>query len=224
MEGEEGSSATPNVNKRIFKRICVFCGSRAGYKSTFGDAALELGKLLVKRKINLVYGGGSVGLMGLISQTVFNGGCHVLGVIPKALLPHEISGETIGEVKEVADMHQRKAEMAKHADAFIAIPGGYGTMEELLEVITWSQLGIHDKPVGLLNVDGYYNSLLALFDKGVEEGFIEDSARHIVIIANTADELIKKMEEHEPVHDKVAPGQSWEVNQLLESNVGSPKI
>ncbi|KAK7844646.1 cytokinin riboside 5'-monophosphate phosphoribohydrolase LOG1 isoform X1 [Quercus suber] len=253
MEGEEGSSATPNVKKRIFKRICVFCGSRAGYKSTFGDAALELGKLLVKRKINLVYGGGSVGLMGLISQTVFNGGCHVLGVIPKALLPHEvlfhaysiycaffiyllyeilelikphlqISGETMGEVKEVADMHQRKAEMAKHADAFIAIPGGYGTMEELLEVITWSQLGIHDKPVGLLNVDGYYNSLLALFDKGVEEGFIEDSARHIVIIANTADELIKKMEEHEPVHDKVALGQSWEVNQLLESNVGSPKI
>ncbi|XP_050283868.1 cytokinin riboside 5'-monophosphate phosphoribohydrolase LOG1-like isoform X3 [Quercus robur] len=224
MEGEEGSSATPNVKKRIFKRICVFCGSRAGYKSTFGDAALELGKLLVKRKINLVYGGGSVGLMGLISQTVFNGGCHVLGVIPKALLPHEISGETMGEVKEVADMHQRKAEMAKHADAFIAIPGGYGTMEELLEVITWSQLGIHDKPVGLLNVDGYYNSLLALFDKGVEEGFIEDSARHIVIIANTADELIKKMEEHEPVHDKVAPGQSWEVNQLLESNVGSSKI
>ncbi|KAM3686127.1 hypothetical protein ACB098_11G177100 [Castanea mollissima] len=224
MEGEDGSSATPNVKKRIFKRICVFCGSRAGYKSTFSDAALELGKLLVKRKINLVYGGGSVGLMGLISQTVFNGGCHVLGVIPKALLPHEISGETIGEVKEVADMHQRKAEMAKNADAFIAIPGGYGTMEELLEVITWSQLGIHDKPVGLLNVDGYYNSLVALFDKGVEEGFIEDSARHIVIIANTADELIKKMEEHEPVHDKVALGQSWEVNQLLESNVGSPKI
>ncbi|KAG8650126.1 hypothetical protein MANES_07G006800v8 [Manihot esculenta] len=172
---------------------------------------------LVERKIDLVYGGGSVGLMGLISQTVFNGGCHVLGVMPKALRPHEISGETVGEMKTVADMHQRKAEMARHADAFIALPGGYGTLEELLEIIAWSQLGIHDKPVGLLNVDGYYNSLLALFDKGVEEGFIEDNARHIVVIAETAAELIKKMEEYTPGHDKVAPRQSWEVDKLLES-------
>ncbi|KAJ7949179.1 Cytokinin riboside 5'-monophosphate phosphoribohydrolase [Quillaja saponaria] len=161
--------------------------------------------------------------MGLISQTVLNGGCHVLGVIPNALLPPEISGETFGEVKTVANMHERKSEMAKHADAFIALPGGYGTMEELLEMITWSQLGIHDKPVGLLNVDGYYNSLLAFFDKGVEEGFIGDSARHIVVISNTAEELLKKMEEYAPAHDKVAPRQSWEVDQLLESTqVGNP--
>lgn len=198
MEGVEGTSA-PNEKKGRFKRICVFCGSRPGYKSAFSDAALELGKVLVDRKIDLVYGGGSAGLMGLVSQSVFNGGCNVLGVIPKALLPHEISGETIGEVKAVVDMHQRKAEMAKHADAFIALPGGYGTMEELLEMISWSHLGIHDKPVGLLNVDGYYNSLLALFDKGVEEGFIEDSARRIVVIAETAEELMKKMEEYAPV-------------------------
>ncbi|XP_059454097.1 probable cytokinin riboside 5'-monophosphate phosphoribohydrolase LOGL10 [Corylus avellana] len=197
MEGVEGTSA-PNEKKGRFKRICVFCGSRPGYKSTFSDAALELGKVLVDRKIDLVYGGGSAGLMGLVSQSVFNGGCNVLGVIPKALLPHEISGESIGEVKTVVDMHQRKAEMAKHADAFIALPGGYGTMEELLEMISWSHLGIHHKPVGLLNVDGYYNSLLALFDKGVEEGFIEDSARRIVVIADTAEELMKKMEEYAP--------------------------
>ncbi|KAJ7982213.1 Cytokinin riboside 5'-monophosphate phosphoribohydrolase [Quillaja saponaria] len=209
MEGEV------NEQRRKFKRICVFCGSRAGYKSRFSDAALELGNLLIERKIDLVYGGGSLGLMGLISQTVLNGGCHVLGVIPKALLAPEISGETYGEVKTVADMHERKSEMAKHAEAFIALPGGYGTMEELLEMITWSQLGIHDKPVGLLNVDGYYNSLLALFDKGVEEGFIDDSARHIVVIANNAEELLKKMEEYAPVHDKVAPRQSWELDQLL---------
>ncbi|XP_011025446.1 PREDICTED: cytokinin riboside 5'-monophosphate phosphoribohydrolase LOG1-like isoform X2 [Populus euphratica] len=239
MEGEERMSARSEKKGR-FKRICVFCGSRAGYKSSFSDASLELGKQLVRRNIDLVYGGGSVGLMGLISQTVFNGGCHVLGVIPKALMSHEISGETVGEVKTVADMHQRKAEMAKHADAFIALPGtciilqsnyscikytcmhaythtrGYGTMEELLEIISWSQLGIHEKPVGLLNVDGYYNSLLALFDKGVEEGFINDTARHIVVIAETAAELIKKMEEYAPVHDKVAPRQSWEVDQLPE--------
>ncbi|XP_010659393.1 probable cytokinin riboside 5'-monophosphate phosphoribohydrolase LOGL10 isoform X1 [Vitis riparia] len=246
MEGKENSTSATNQNKQRFKRICVFCGSRPGYKSAFSEAALQLGNLLVERKIDLVYGGGSVGLMGLISQTVFNGGCHVLGVIPRALLPHEISGETIGEVKTVADMHQRKSEMAKNADAFIALPGlyitifslslkyaymslivyilikvlncvlgGYGTMEELLEMITWSQLGIHEKPVGLLNVDGYYNSLLTLFDKGVEEGFIEDSARNIMISATTAEELIKKMEEYAPVHDRVAPRQTWEVDQLL---------
>ncbi|KAF9665711.1 hypothetical protein SADUNF_Sadunf16G0152100 [Salix dunnii] len=213
MEGEEGTSSK-GENKRRFRRICVFCGSRAGYKSSFSDAALELGKHLVKRNIDLVYGGGSVGLMGLISQTVFNGGRHVLGVIPKALMSHEISGETFGEVIAVADMHQRKAEMAKHADAFIALPGGYGTMEELLEIIAWSQLGIHEKPVGLLNADGYYNSLLALFDKGVEEGFINDTARDIVITAETAAELIEKMEQYAPVHDKVAPRQSWEVDQF----------
>ncbi|XP_015881644.2 cytokinin riboside 5'-monophosphate phosphoribohydrolase LOG1 [Ziziphus jujuba] len=218
MEGEQVLlKSTANEQRRRFKRICVFCGSRVGYKSVFGDAALELGKLLVERKIDLVYGGGSVGLMGLISQTVFNGGCHVLGVIPKALLPHEISGETVGQLKTVADMHQRKSEMEKHADAFIALPGGYGTMEELLEMITWSQLGIHDKPVGVLNVDGYYNSLLDLFDKGVDEGFIDSSARHILVIANTAEDLLKKMEDYEPVHDKVAPRQSWEEDLLLES-------
>ncbi|KAA8515673.1 hypothetical protein F0562_018716 [Nyssa sinensis] len=217
MEEINEGASVKDENKRRFKRICVFCGSRAGYKSTFSDAALELGKQLVQRKIDLVYGGGSVGLMGLISKTVFDGGCHVLGVIPSALVSHEISGETFGEVKIVADMHQRKSEMAKHADAFIALPGGYGTMEELLEMITWSQLGIHEKPVGLLNVDGYYNSLLALFDKGVEEGFIEDSERHIIVSADIAEELIKKMEEYVPVHEKVAPKQSWEVDQLLES-------
>ncbi|KAK4476374.1 hypothetical protein RD792_015524, partial [Penstemon davidsonii] len=134
MEGDE--EAAESSGKK-FKRICVFCGSRKGYKSSFADAALQLGKQLIDRKIDLVYGGGSVGLMGLISKTVFDGGCHVLGVIPKALMARE---------------------------------------------------------VGLLNVDGYYNSLLALFDKGVEEGFIEDSARHIVISANSAEQLINKME------------------------------
>lgn len=192
MEEKELNPLT-SQKKRRFKRICVFCGSKAGYKAIYGDAALELGKALVDREIDLVYGGGSVGLMGIISKTVFQGGRHVLGVIPRPLLPHEIVGETYGEVKIVADMHQRKSEMEKNADAFIALPGGYGTMEELLEVIAWSQLGIHDKPVGLLNVGGYFNSLLALFDKGVEEGFIEDSERRIVILGDTAEELLTKM-------------------------------
>lgn len=197
-----------------FKRICVFCGSNSGRRKVFSDAALELGNELVKRKIDLVYGGGSVGLMGLISQTVYDGGCHVLGVIPKALMPLEISGPTVGEVRTVTDMHERKASMAQEADAFIALPGGYGTMEELLEIITWAQLGIHMKPVGLLNVDGYYNSLLALFDNGVEEGFIKPCARHIVVSAPTAEELVVKMEQYTPSHEHVASHESWQMEQL----------
>ncbi|KAL0311861.1 UNVERIFIED_CONTAM: Cytokinin riboside 5'-monophosphate phosphoribohydrolase LOG8 [Sesamum radiatum] len=201
-------------NSSKFTRICVFCGSHPGHRKVFSDAAIDLGNELVKRKINLVYGGGSVGLMGLISQRVYDGGCHVLGVIPKALVPIEISGETVGEVKIVADMHERKAEMAREAEAFIALPGGYGTMEELLEMITWAQLGIHKKPVGLLNIDGYYDSLLTLFDKGVEEGFIKPAARHIVLSAPTARELLSNMEEYSPYQEHVAPHESWQTEQL----------
>nr|CAD1843669.1 unnamed protein product [Ananas comosus var. bracteatus] len=162
-----------------FKRICVFCGSSQGKKKSYQDAAVELGKELVSRNIDLVYGGESYS---------------------KTLMPREITGETVGEVKAVADMHQRKAEMARRSDAFIALPGGYGTLEELLEVITWAQLGIHDKPVGLLNVDGYYNSLLCFIDKAVEDGFISPSARHIIVLAPTAKELVKKLEDYFPCH------------------------
>ncbi|KAI3713795.1 hypothetical protein L1987_72381 [Smallanthus sonchifolius] len=204
---EEGSSSK-------FKRICVFCGSHPGHREVFSVAATQLGDELVKRKINLVYGGGSIGLMGMISQRVLDGGCHVLGVIPKALVPLEISGATVGEVRIVSDMHERKAEMAREADAFIALPGGYGTMEEVLEMITWSQLGIHKKPVGLINVDGYYNNLLALFDNGVKEGFIKPSARDIVLSASNAIDLLTKMEQYKPEHDHVAPHESWQMEQL----------
>lgn len=203
-----------NTRSSKFKRVCVFCGSNSGNRQVFSDAAIELGDELVKRKIELVYGGGSVGLMGLISQKVYDGGCHVLGVIPKALMPLEISGQTVGEVRTVVDMHERKAVMAKESDAFIALPGGYGTMEELLEMITWSQLGIHKKPVGLLNVDGYYNCLLALFDNGVEQGFIKPGARDIVVSASTAKELMEKMELYTPSHKQVAPRESWNMEQL----------
>lgn len=197
-----------------FKRVCVFCGSNPGYRQVFSDAAIDLGNELVKRKMDLVYGGGSVGLMGLISRRVFNGGCYVLGVIPRALMPIEISGETVGEVRIVADMHERKAEMAREAEAFIALPGGYGTMEEMLEMITWAQLGIHKKPVGLLNVDGYYDCLLQLFDNGVKEGFIKQGARDIVVSAPNAEELLTKMEQFTPSHQHVAPHESWQLQQL----------
>ncbi|GMN38262.1 hypothetical protein TIFTF001_007490 [Ficus carica] len=134
--------------KSRFKKVCVFCGSSTGKRNCYRDAAIELAQELVSRSLDLVYGGGSIGLMGLVSQAVHRGGGNVLGIIPRTLMCKEtqITGETVGEVRPVADMHQRKAEMARHSDCFIALPGGYGTLEELLEVITWAQLGIHDKP------------------------------------------------------------------------------
>ncbi|KAH7663220.1 Cytokinin riboside 5'-monophosphate phosphoribohydrolase LOG protein [Dioscorea alata] len=188
MEEEKKSPASK------FKTICVFCGSSAGKKESYQDAAINLGNELVLKNIDLVYGGGSIGLMGLISQTVFNGGRNVIGVIPKALMGREITGITIGEVKPVIDMHHRKAKMGSYAEAFIALPGGYGTLEELFEVISWAQLGIHNKPIGLLNVDGYYNSLLSFIDKVLEEGFINLAARQIIISSSNAKELIENLE------------------------------
>ncbi|XP_012836016.1 PREDICTED: cytokinin riboside 5'-monophosphate phosphoribohydrolase LOG3-like [Erythranthe guttata] len=202
------------VKSSKFKRICVFCGSSQGKKTSYQEAATELGKVLVSRNIDLVYGGGSIGLMGLVSQAVHDGGRHVMGLILEYFLCVQLTGVTVGEVKAVSGMHQRKAEMARHSDAFIALPGGYGTLEELLEVITWAQLGIHDKPVGLLNVDGYYNSLLSFIDKAVEEGFISPNARYIIVSAPTAKELVKKLEEYEARHERVASKLSWEMEQL----------
>ncbi|KAG4982396.1 hypothetical protein AAZX31_10G073700 [Glycine max] len=196
--------------KSKFKRICVYCGSSSGNKASYQEAAVELGKEMVERRIDLVYGGGSVGLMGLVSQAVHDGGRHVLGVIPKSLMPREITGDPIGEVRAVSDMHQRKAEMARQADAFIALPGGYGTLEELLEIITWAQLGIHSKPVGLLNVDGFYNSLLSFIDKAVDEGFISPKARRIIVSAPTAKDLVRELEEHVPERDEVVSKLVWE--------------
>ncbi|KDP36133.1 hypothetical protein JCGZ_08777 [Jatropha curcas] len=207
--------------KSRFKRICVFCGSSSGKKASYQDAAVELGKELVDRRIDLVYGGGSVGLMGLVSQAVHDGGRHVLGVIPRTLMPREIIGQTVGEVRAVSDMHQRKAEMARQADAFIALPGGYGTLEELLEVITWAQLGIHRKPVGLLNVDGFYNSLLSFIDKAVDEGFISPTARRIIVSAPTAKQLVRQLEEYEPEYDELTSKLVWEEVDRLNYVPGS---
>lgn len=212
--GEKGGEIEVKVLKSRFKRVCVFCGSSAGNRNCYKDAAVELGKELIFRRLDLVYGGGSVGLMGLVSQAVHKEGGHVLGIIPKSLMRKEITGETVGEVRPVDDMHQRKAEMARHSDAFIALPGGYGTLEELLEVITWAQLGIHNKPVGLLNVDGYYDSLLTFIDKAVDDGFIKPYQRHIIVSAPNAKELVQKLEEYVPVHDEVISTLRWEMEQV----------
>ncbi|XP_031393970.1 cytokinin riboside 5'-monophosphate phosphoribohydrolase LOG5 [Punica granatum] len=220
MEVTDGATAKP-VRSR-FKRVCVFCGSSTGKRNSYGDAAIELAQELVARRLDLVYGGGSIGLMGLVSQTVHRGGGNVLGIIPRTLMGKEITGETVGEVRPVADMHQRKAEMARHSDCFIALPGGYGTLEELLEVIAWAQLGIHDKPVGLLNVDGYYNYLLTFIDKAVDDGFIKPSQRHIFVSAPNAKELVQKLEEYVPVHDGTIEKARWEVELEQQQVALSP--
>ncbi|KAG6489668.1 hypothetical protein ZIOFF_050944 [Zingiber officinale] len=178
----EEAAATTAEKRSRFRRICVFCGSQCGKKPSYQEAAIELGKELVNSGIDLV-----------CASCI-----HVLvcSVIPKSLMLKEVR-----EVREVSDMHERKAEMARQADAFIALPGGYGTLEELLEVITWAQLGIHKKPVGLLNVDGFYNSLLSFIDVAVEEGFISLAARHIIISAHSAKELMRKLEEYIPEYE-----------------------
>ncbi|KAL1554490.1 Cytokinin riboside 5'-monophosphate phosphoribohydrolase log5 [Salvia divinorum] len=199
-----------NVKSR-FKSVCVFCGSSSGKRDCYREAAIELGQELVAKRLDLVYGGGGIGLMGLVARAVHGGGGRVLGIIPRPLIGKERTGETVGELAVVADMHQRKAEMARHADCFIALPGGYGTLEELLEVITWAQLGIHHKPVGLLNVDGYYNYLLTFIDKAVDDGFIKPSQRHIFVSAPNAKELVQKLEEYVPVQDEEVAKLNWEV-------------
>ncbi|XP_048575215.1 probable cytokinin riboside 5'-monophosphate phosphoribohydrolase LOGL9 [Triticum urartu] len=200
-----------------FRRVCVFCGSSSGKRSCYRDAAVELGKELVARGMDLVYGGGSLGLMGEVSEAVHKAGGHVIGVIPTILMGKEITGETVGEVVAVSGMHERKAAMARNADAFIALPGGYGTLDELLEVIAWAQLGIHTKPVGLLNVDGYYDFLLAFIDKAVDDGFIRPSQRHIFVSAPDARDLVHKLEEYVAVEedDPAAPKLRWEIDQHL---------
>ncbi|XP_015693276.1 probable cytokinin riboside 5'-monophosphate phosphoribohydrolase LOGL8 [Oryza brachyantha] len=199
-----------------FRRICVYCGSAKGKNPSYQHAALDLANQLVERGIDLVYGGGSIGLMGLVSHAVHAGGRHVIGIIPKSLMPREVTGEPVGEVRAVSGMHERKAEMARFADAFIALPGGYGTLEELLEVITWAQLGIHKKPVGLLNVDGFYNPLLSFIDLAVNEGFITEEARRIVISAPAAKELVMKLEDYIPEY---SIGLVWEDQNQKQNNL-----
>ncbi|XP_024392170.1 probable cytokinin riboside 5'-monophosphate phosphoribohydrolase LOGL10 [Physcomitrium patens] len=222
MEQEAPALVLPYVEKmekklsfasKRFKKICVFCGSSSGKKGVFSDEALNLGRELVDRKIDLVYGGGSIGLMGQVAHTVKSGGGHVVGVIPKALIGPELTGSTVGDLIAVSDMHQRKAEMARQSDAFIALPGGYGTLEELVEVITWNQLGIHKKPVGLLNVDGFYDTLLTFFDKQMEEEFFDNSARSIVVSAPTASELLDKLEAYAATPAYAGPKLCWEMER-----------
>lgn len=169
------------VNDGGLRRVCVFCGSSAGARGEYRDAAERLARELVARNIALVFGGGCVGLMGVIADAVIDGGGHAIGVIPSALVAREIAHRGLPDLRIVGSMHERKALMAELADAFVALPGGFGTFEEFCEAVTWTQLGLHRKRCGFLNVGGFYDPLLALFDRSVAEGFIRPDSREIVI-------------------------------------------
>lgn len=175
------------------KRICVFCGSSPGVRPEYADAARAMGRALAERGIGLVYGGGRVGLMGIVADTVMQTGGEAVGVIPEALLRREVGHQALTQLHVVASMHERKQRMADLSDGFVALPGGYGTFEEFCEVITWSQLGIHPKPCGLLNAERYYDPLLAMFDRGVAEGFIHPQHRALVLEESDPGRLIERM-------------------------------
>jgi uncharacterized protein (TIGR00730 family) len=175
------------------KRICVFCGSSLGSNPDYAEAAVTLGGLLAARKIGLVYGGGNVGLMGVIANAVLDAGGEVIGVIPHALATREIEHRGVTHLHVVDSMHERKAMMAGLSDAFIAMPGGVGTFEEFFEAVTWTQLGLHRKPCGLLNVSGFYSPLAAFIDQAVSEGFIKPVHRASIIVDDNAERLLNSL-------------------------------
>jgi uncharacterized protein (TIGR00730 family) len=162
-------------------RLCIFCGSSTGTRPAYRDAAERLAHAIATRGIELVFGGGRVGLMGIVADAVLAAGGQVIGVIPHAMVSREIAHEGLPDLRIVSSMHERKAMMAELADAFLALPGGFGTFEEFCEVVTWTQLGLHRKRCGLLNVEGFYDPLLALVDRAAADGFIKPENRSIVI-------------------------------------------
>ncbi len=185
------------------KRICVFCGSNAGHDPRYRAEADRLGRLLAERGIELVYGGGNVGLMGVIADACLGAGGTVIGVIPEALIGKEVAGRVVDHrgltrLEVVDSMHTRKARMAELADGFIALPGGFGTFEEFCEILTWGQLGFHVKPMGLLNVNGFYDPLLALFEHAVAEGFLREENRAMALAADDIESLLAALAAYRP--------------------------
>jgi uncharacterized protein (TIGR00730 family) len=180
------------------RRLCVYAGSNPGNDLIYAQAARELADLLAERGIGLVYGGGRVGLMGVLADTALAAGGEVIGVMPQALVDREIAHEGLTELRVVASMHERKALMAELSDAFVAVPGGIGTLEELIEIYTWSQLGIHAKPCGVLNVDGYYDHLAAFLDHAVAAGFLKAEHRAVLSVASEPGELLERLAAYVP--------------------------
>ena len=174
-------------------RICVFCGSSAGHSPRYRDACRTLAEELIRRGLGLVYGGGSVGLMGTLADEMLARGGEVIGVIPGPLAARELAHPGVTDMRVVGSMHERKATMESLADGFIALPGGFGTLEETLEMLTWSQLGIHPKPIGVLNVDGYYDALLSLLTHATREGFVHPDNLALLLAADTAADLLDRV-------------------------------
>ncbi len=181
------------------KRVCVFCGSSTGTRPEYAAAARDLAAELSRRGVGLAYGGGSVGLMGVLADTMLAGGGEVIGVIPKPLASKELAHTGLTEMRVVGSMHERKATMASLVEGFIALPGGLGTLEETLEVLTWAQLGIHRKPVGVLNVAGYFDGLLKFLAHAVSEGFVRREYFGLLLFADTATELLDRFEAWQPL-------------------------
>ena len=178
--------------------VCVFCGSREGSHPSYAEAARDMGKELARRGLGLVYGGGQVGLMGAVADAVLEEGGEVVGVIPKALVAREIAHAGLTELHVVGSMHERKKLMADLSDGFVALPGGYGTLEEFLEVLSWAQLSIHEKPCALLDVDSFWKPLSALFDQVVAEGFVHPDHRSLVLTERDPRALLDIMERYRP--------------------------
>lgn len=172
------------------KRLCVFCGSKSGQRPVYAEQARTLGQLLVQRGIGLVFGGGHIGLMGVLADAMLPLGGEVVGVIPRALVQRELAHSAVRDMRIVESMHQRKALMADLADGFAALPGGFGTGDEFFEVLTWAQLGIHSKPIGLLNTAGFFDPLLAWLDRAIADGFIRPHDRQLIRVAADAAELL----------------------------------
>lgn len=174
------------------RRVCVFCGSSRGADPVYGALARHTGTLLAERGLTLVYGGGGIGLMGALADAVLAAGGHVIGVIPEALAVREVAHAGLPDLRVVPSMHARKALMAELADAFVALPGGLGTLEELFEIVTWAQLGLHAKPCGVVNANGYYDPLVALLDRAVAAGFVRPEHRALVLVESGPEALLDR--------------------------------
>ncbi len=178
--------------------VCVFCGSSTGNDPSYAEAAQRLGRVLAERDITLVYGGGHVGLMGIVADAALGAGGEVIGVMPKSLVDREIGHTGLTKLHVVRSMHERKATMSELSEGFVALPGGNGTLEEFFEVLTWAQLGEHGKPCGLLNVAGYFDPLLTVFDQMVDRAFLKAAHRELVLVESDPLALLERFEGYEP--------------------------
>jgi len=193
-----GSMAAEQSSLRRVERICVFCGASPGARPEYRQATAELARVLVNEGIGVVYGGGGVGLMGALADAVITEGGDLTGVIPRALVEREIAHRDVMDMRVVGSMHERKALMAELSDAFIALPGGIGTLEELFEVYTWAQLGLHQKPCALLNVEGYFDGIEDFLAHAVDERFLREETRDLLMIETDPAALVERLHEFEP--------------------------